>query len=108
MRTIRRCVRLSAVLAGLFFGAQQVCMWWASSRHIYSGRYWFGSILDPKPGGTMRIEILCFAGCPNHAPVVERVREALTQEGKVAELVEVEVKDTSSAQRFGFLGSPSV
>jgi hypothetical protein len=56
----------------------------------------------------MKVEVLYFAGCPNHIPAVERVREVLAQEGMPAEMVEVEVKDAATAQQFGFLGSPSV
>jgi hypothetical protein len=56
----------------------------------------------------MKVEILYFAGCPNHPPAVSRVREALQQEGVKAEMVEVEVKDTEAAQTVGFLGSPTI
>lgn len=56
----------------------------------------------------MKVEILYFSGCPNHAPAVDRVREVLAQEGTPADLVEVEVPDAATAQRVGFLGSPSV
>jgi hypothetical protein len=56
----------------------------------------------------MRIEILYFPGCPNHAPAVECVREALAQEDTQAEMVEVEVRDVATAQRIGFLGSPTI
>ena len=56
----------------------------------------------------MRVEILYFPGCPNHAPVVDCVREVLAQEDALAEMVEVEVADLATAQRIGFLGSPSI
>jgi hypothetical protein len=56
----------------------------------------------------MRVEILYFSGCPNHAPAVDRVREVLAQEATPAELVEVEVNDVITAQRIGFLGSPTI
>ncbi len=56
----------------------------------------------------MRIEILYFAGCPNHAPAVDCVRAVLEQERAPAEMVEVEVKDVATAQRIGFLGSPTI
>ncbi len=56
----------------------------------------------------MKIEVLYFSGCPNHAPAIERVREALRTEGLSGEIVEIEVPDTESAQRLKFLGSPSV
>ncbi len=56
----------------------------------------------------MKIEILYFSGCPNYAPVVGRVREVLVQEGISADMIEVEVTDTDTAQQVRFLGSPSV
>jgi hypothetical protein len=56
----------------------------------------------------MKVEILYFAGCPNHRPAVARVREILRQETVSAELVEIEVKDPATAQEAEFLGSPSI
>ena len=56
----------------------------------------------------MRVEILYFSGCPNYGPAVDCVRQVLTEEETPAEMVEVEVKDVASAQRIGFLGSPTV
>jgi hypothetical protein len=56
----------------------------------------------------MRVEILYFSGCPNYTPAVDCVREVLAQEDTQAEMVEVEVTDVATAQRIGFLGSPSI
>ena len=56
----------------------------------------------------MKVEILYFSGCPNHAPAVNRVREVLEQEGAPADMVEVEVRDASTAETVGFLGSPTI
>ena len=56
----------------------------------------------------MKVEILYFSGCPNHAPAIDRVREVLAEEGRPAEMVEVEVKDAATAERVGFLGSPTI
>jgi hypothetical protein len=56
----------------------------------------------------MRVEILYFSGCPNHAPAVDRVREVLAQEDTPAEMVEVEVKDAATALQVAFLGSPTI
>jgi hypothetical protein len=56
----------------------------------------------------MKVEILYFPGCPNHAPAVDRVREVLEQEGTPADMVEVEVKDAATAQEMRFLGSPTI
>jgi hypothetical protein len=56
----------------------------------------------------MRVEILYFAGCPNHAAAVDLVRTVLSEERVAAEMVEVEIKDSIMAQKLGFLGSPSI
>ena len=56
----------------------------------------------------MDIEVLYFEGCPNHRPVVDRIREILKEEGLSATVSEVNVTDPSVAHRIGFLGSPSV
>ena len=56
----------------------------------------------------MKVEVLYFSDCPNHAPAVSRVREVLQQDDVAAELIEVEVKDAAEAQRLGFIGSPSI
>lgn len=56
----------------------------------------------------MKIEVLYFDGCPNHKPAVERVQQLLREEGVSAGVLEVNVSDTSIAQKVGFLGSPSV
>src|SRR5260370_29992903 len=56
----------------------------------------------------MKIEMLYRAGCPNHPPAVTRVSEVLRQETVSAELVEIEVKDSATAQQVEFLGSPTI
>ena len=56
----------------------------------------------------MTVEILYFSGCPNHAPAVDCVLEVLAQEDPQAEMIEVEVTDVATAQRIGFLGSPTI
>ena len=56
----------------------------------------------------MKVEILYFDGCPNHGPTVERVKEALQQEGLTADIAETNVGDDTTALEVGFLGSPSV
>ena len=62
----------------------------------------------PAKEETVKVEILYFSGCPNHVPSVERVREVLRQEGALADMIEVEVKDLATAEKIGFLGSPSI
>lgn len=56
----------------------------------------------------MKVEVLYFEGCPNHAPTVERVREALQSENEIAEVREIQVRTQAEAESLGFLGSPSV
>jgi copper chaperone CopZ len=56
----------------------------------------------------MRIEVLYFDGCPHHEPAVERVQEVLREEGIPAEISVVNVQDAPTAERVGFLGSPSI
>jgi hypothetical protein len=71
-----------------------------------------GSLSDcrvrPEKEESVKVEVLYFAGCPNHVPTVERVREVLAQEGTPADIVEIEVTDAATAQQVGFLGSPSI
>jgi len=56
----------------------------------------------------MRVEVLYFEGCPNHAPTVERVRAELVSRGLPKEIEEVEIHNQAEAAALGFLGSPSV
>jgi len=56
----------------------------------------------------MKVEILYFEGCPNHAPALEMVERMLNQEGIRAEVRTVEVRDIETAQALRFIGSPSV
>jgi hypothetical protein len=56
----------------------------------------------------MRIEILYFDECPNRAPAVERIREALRLELSTAEIIEVNVQDAAAARSCRFVGSPTV
>jgi mercuric ion transport protein len=56
----------------------------------------------------MRVEVLYFEGCPNHAPTVERLRAELMSHGVTEEIEEVEIHNQSQAEALGFLGSPSV
>ncbi len=45
------------------------------------------------------IEVLYFAGCPNHRPVVSLAREVVAELGLVADIREVEVTSTEEAER---------
>jgi hypothetical protein len=56
----------------------------------------------------MKVEVLYFAGCPNHLPALNRVREVLAKEAASAEVTEIEVESAASAERLQFLGSPTI
>jgi hypothetical protein len=56
----------------------------------------------------MKVEVLYFEGCPNHAATVAAVREALKAERRSVEVQEVEVRTPEEAESLGFLGSPTV
>ncbi len=56
----------------------------------------------------MRVEVLYFEGCPNHAPTIERVRSELVSRGLPKEIEEVEIHSQAEAETLRFLGSPSV
>lgn len=56
----------------------------------------------------MNIEVLYFDGCPNHTPVLDRIRDVLKEEGILAEISEVRVEDATTARTMGFLGSPTI
>lgn len=56
----------------------------------------------------MKVEVLYFEGCPNHAPAVRLAREVIGELGLDAKVEEVEVKTPEEALELRFLGSPSV
>ncbi|MEK6695648.1 MAG: DUF2703 domain-containing protein [Candidatus Deferrimicrobiota bacterium] len=56
----------------------------------------------------MKVEVLYFEGCPNHAPALEMVRRVLDREKIRAEVRLIEVTDETTAETVRFLGSPSV
>jgi hypothetical protein len=54
------------------------------------------------------IEILYFAGCPNHEPAVELARQVVEELGLEATIREVAVETAEEAERHRFLGSPTI
>ena len=56
----------------------------------------------------MRIEVLYFNGCPNHALAVARVKQIAVGLGVQEKVEEIEVTSLAQAQRLRFLGSPTV
>jgi hypothetical protein len=57
---------------------------------------------------TMDIQVLYFEGCPNHAPTVALVKQAVAKLGMDVQIEEVEVKSPEDAVSKRFLGSPTV
>lgn len=56
----------------------------------------------------MKVEVLYFEGCPNHAPALQLVREVVSELGLDATVEEVEVKTPEDVVERRFLGSPTV
>lgn len=56
----------------------------------------------------MKVEVLYFEGCPNHAPALEMVRRVLDRENIDAEVRSIVVPDENTAGSLRFLGSPSI
>ena len=56
----------------------------------------------------MRISVLYFESCPGHRPVVELVRQILSDLGVDAQIEDVEVRNTKEAEQLRFLGSPTI
>ena len=58
--------------------------------------------------GRPLVEILSFAGCPNHLGAIELVERLSREVGLETELRLVNVPDQEAARRLRFLGSPTV
>jgi hypothetical protein len=56
----------------------------------------------------MKIEVLYVPNCPNHAVVLERLREILVGERLEAQLNEVLVSSAAMAHSLKFPGSPTI
>jgi len=56
----------------------------------------------------MKIEVLYFKDCPNYMPTLDRVRAILAQEDISDVVLEIEIKDESTARSVGFPGSSTV
>jgi hypothetical protein len=62
---------------------------------------------DGDPSGP-EVEVLYFDGCPNHVPAVALVERVAGELGIEAKLRLVNVADQGAAERFRFLGSPTI
>jgi hypothetical protein len=56
----------------------------------------------------MKIEVLYVPDCPNHAVVLERLREVLPADSFQKHVSEVLVNDAAMAQALKFSGSPTI
>lgn len=56
----------------------------------------------------MKIELLWFQGCPNHAAAHGLLRAVLRDMRVEAEVESIEVPDEETAKRLGFPGSPTI
>lgn len=56
----------------------------------------------------MKIQVLYFAGCPNHEPTLVLVRRAIQILGVDAMIDELEVTDLDDPAALKFVGSPTV
>ena len=58
--------------------------------------------------GRPLVEILSFAGCPNHLGAIELVERVSGEVGLDPEIRVLDVPDQEAAQRLRFLGSPTI
>jgi hypothetical protein len=56
----------------------------------------------------MKIQFLWFAGCPSHDIALDRLASALDQEGVTPEIEIVEIKTEQQAEKYRFIGSPTI
>jgi hypothetical protein len=56
----------------------------------------------------VKIELLYFAGCPNHLAAEELLHDVIADLGQKADIAHVEVPDQETAVRMKFPGSPSI
>jgi len=56
----------------------------------------------------MRVEFLYWEGCPSHPEALERLQEALREEGIPAAVEVVHVASEAEARARGFPGSPTI
>lgn len=56
----------------------------------------------------MEIRFLYFEECPSHDVALERLRQVMAEEGIEAEIEIVRVETDEQAQRWRFIGSPTI
>ena len=57
---------------------------------------------------TTTVQVLFFAGCPNHLAAVQLAKDVVARVAPHAHVEEVEVLDDEAAARLRFLGSPTI
>lgn len=55
-----------------------------------------------------RVELLWFAGCPNHVAALEMLRSVVQEAGVDARIESIHVDDDDAAMRLRFPGSPTI
>lgn len=56
----------------------------------------------------MQVTFLYFEGCPSYQPALARLRQVMAEEGITAEIEIVKVETEEQAQRWHFIGSPTI
>lgn len=56
----------------------------------------------------LRVTFLYWEGCPSHEEALERLRQAIGQEGVQASVEVVRVDTEEEARRWKFVGSPTI
>ena len=56
----------------------------------------------------MKIELLYFEGCPGFQPTLSLLQQVLDEEGVQTRVQIINVESEESAQKYRFLGSPSI
>jgi hypothetical protein len=56
----------------------------------------------------VKIELLYFEGCPNHAPAMETLRQTLNSLGREDQIHLVRIRTQAEAEAIRFVGSPSI
>ncbi len=56
----------------------------------------------------MKVQLIYYPDCPSHERAMELVRQALQAEGVQAEVETVRIETEAEAQRYRFIGSPTI
>ena len=56
----------------------------------------------------MKITFLYYEDCPSHDEALKRLQAVITEEGLLAELEVIKVETEEQAERYHFVGSPTI